>query len=78
MSDEDLWRLSASQIVAATAAGEISAEDSISAAVDRMHAVNPGLNAVVVDLSDQALERAKSLDAAKAKGAAVGPLSWPR
>jgi amidase len=74
MSDKDLWRLSASQIVAATAAGEISAEDSITAAVDRMHAVNPNLNAVVVDLSEQALERAKSMDAAKAKGAAVGPL----
>ena len=39
--------------------------EAVRVAVERMHAVNPALNAVVTDLSDAALERAKALDAAK-------------
>ncbi|PCH73426.1 MAG: amidase [Rhodobacteraceae bacterium] len=74
MSDQDLWRLSATETVAATRAGDITVEASISAAIDRMHAVNPTLNAVVEDLSDEAMERAHALDKARANGAPTGPL----
>ncbi len=74
MSDQDLWRLSATQTVARTHAGDITAEASIAAALDRMNAVNPKLNAVVDDLSTQARERARALDKARADGAEPGPL----
>jgi len=74
MSDQDLWRLSASETVAATRAGDITAEAAIGAAINRMNTVNPALNAVVEDLSSEAMERARALDASRASGAATGPL----
>ena len=74
MSDQELWRLSASETVAATSAGDITAEAAIGAAIGRMNAVNPALNAVVEDLSDEAMQRARALDKARADGAAPGPL----
>ena len=63
MSDTPLWQLSASELTALTHAEEVSAEEAAQSAIDRMHAVNPDLNAVVVDLSEQALIRARALDA---------------
>ena len=39
-----------------------------------MHAVNPRLNAVTVDLSEQALVAADRADAAVARGEALPPL----
>lgn len=74
MSDDALWKLTAAELSAKTRRGTVSAHESVSAAIDRMHAVNPGLNAVVEDLSESALTRARELDAARAKGAAPGPL----
>ena len=44
------------------------------ASIDRMKAVNPALNAVVEDLSTEALERARGMDKARAGGAVPGPL----
>ena len=74
MTDQALWRMGAGELAALTRSGEVSATEAVGAAIARMHAVNPGLNAVVTDLSDQALERAGALDAARAGGAAPGPL----
>ena len=74
MTSNDIWRLSASEIAARTQAGDLSAEDSIAAAINRMNAVNPALNAVVEDLSAEAMERARSLDKARAAGTRPGPL----
>jgi amidase len=74
MSDQELWRLSASETVAATSVGDITAEAAISASINRMNAINPSLNAVVEDLSDEAMARARALDKARADGAAPGPL----
>lgn len=74
MTDDLLWQLDAADIATRTAAGDLSAEQSVSAAIDRMNAVNPGLNAVVEDLSSEALERAHALDQARAGGAPCGPL----
>ena len=71
MSDTPLWQLSASELATLIHAREISATEATQSAIDRMQAVNPGLNAVVVDLSDAALTRAQALDAS---GAAMGPL----
>ena len=74
MTNKDLWRLSATETAARTAAGEITAEAAVGAAIDRMEAVNPRLNAVVESLADEARERALTLDKARAGGAACGPL----
>ena len=70
----ELWRLSAAQTAARTRAGDISAEQAVAAAIARMQAVNPVLNAVIEDLSAEALERARALDKARADGATPGPL----
>jgi len=74
MTTNDIWRLSASDIATRTRAGDLSAEDSIAAAITRMETVNPALNAVVEDLSAEALQHARALDKARAKGATPGPL----
>lgn len=68
---DDLWKLAAHELAALTTSRQISAVEAISAHLSRMQAVNPALNAVVVDLSDQALARARALDAA---GETPGPL----
>lgn len=74
MPDQQLWRLSASETVAATTAGDITAEAATAAAIERMNATNPALNAVVEDLSVTAMQRARALDVARANGVANGPL----
>jgi len=66
-----LWQHTATDLAALIQGGAVSALDAVSASVERMHAENPALNAVVVDLADQALERARDLDA---ESALVGPL----
>jgi amidase len=42
--------------------------------IDRTHAVKPGFNAVVVDLSKPAIGGARAADRAKAQGAPLGTL----
>lgn len=74
MTNKDLWRLSATETAARTAAGEITAEAAVGASIDRMEAVNPRLNAVVESLAEEARERAQALDKARAEGAPCGPL----
>ncbi len=74
MANADLWRLSATELTTLTRAGDVSAEDAVQASITRMHAVNPDLNAVVVDLSSEALDRARALDKARESGAAPGLL----
>ncbi|GAA6200207.1 amidase family protein [Aquicoccus sp. SU-CL01552] len=71
---KDLWKLGATETAARTTAGEITAEAAVGAAIDRMDAVNPRLNAVVENLSDEARDRARALDKARASGAPCGPL----
>ena len=69
-----LWQSSARALAEQTRSGALSAEAVVTDAVARMRAVNPALNAVVVDLGDEALERARALDKARAGGQAPGPL----
>ena len=74
MDKNNLWRLSASEIVKATTAGEIRSIDVITSVIGRMRKVNPKLNAVVIDLSEQALKTAELLDIDRANGKECGPL----
>jgi amidase len=74
MSSEEIWRLTAQDLAKATTRGDITAEAATKASIDRMREVNPALNAVVIDLSEQALEQARQLDIDKANGKNIGPL----
>ena len=69
-----LWTWDAADLAAAIRKREISAHDAVSSCVARMHEVNPRLNAVTVDLSEQAVANAKLADQALAHGDAIGPL----
>src|SRR5262245_20267032 len=73
MSDEP-WRWSAGETARAIRAREVSAEAVLESHLARKAAVNPGLNAVVVDLSESAREAARAADKAQAAGAELGPL----
>ena len=57
-----LWLLSATEIATAIREGTITAIDATEAAIARMEAVNPDLNAVVESLADSARDEAKALD----------------
>ncbi|HVF65239.1 MAG TPA: amidase family protein [Casimicrobiaceae bacterium] len=70
-----LWQWDATALAAAIAAREISAREAVRSCVDRMHDVNPRINAVTVDLSQQALADADRLDAAIGNGEATGSLA---
>ncbi len=69
-----IWQWSAVETAAAIRDGRTSAEEVVHAHLDRMHAANPAINAVVVDLGAQALEAARAADRARAQGAALGKL----
>ena len=71
---EPIWHWSALETAAAIRSGAISSIEVIEAHIERMRAVNPKLNAVVVDLSEEALKAAKASDKARAKGTELGPL----
>ncbi|MBO1074024.1 amidase family protein [Roseomonas marmotae] len=70
-----LWRLTATETVARIAARDISAREATQAALDRLAAVNPAINAVVQEMPEQALAAADAVDAAIARGEAPGPLA---
>lgn len=69
-----IWQWSAVDTAAAIRDGSASAEQVVQAHIDRMRAANPALNAVVVDLSAQAIDAARAADRAKAQGAPLGKL----
>ncbi|WP_424972692.1 amidase family protein [Dinoroseobacter sp. S76] len=58
-----LWQWSASEIAAATRSGSLSASEVTEAAITRMEAANPDLNAVVESLAEEARTDAAALDA---------------
>jgi amidase len=69
-----LWQWDAAELAAAIRRRDIGAHDAVSSCVARMHEVNPGLNAITVDLSESALAQARRADEAIARGQAIGPL----
>ena len=72
--DRPLWQWTATEIAAATRAGDVSCREIAAAAVARMRAVNPRLNAVTLDLGDAAIAAAERLDSRRVHGDAPGPL----
>ncbi|MCG7360659.1 amidase family protein [Roseomonas sp. ACRSG] len=71
----DFWRLTATETAARVAARDISAREVTQAALDRLAAVNPAINAVVQEMPEEALAAADAVDAAIARGEKPGPLA---
>ncbi|MEW9920430.1 amidase [Marimonas sp. MJW-29] len=69
-----LWQASACEIAERVAKGEISAREVVEANIARMHDRNPAMNAVVDDLSEEAMAEAARLDETFARSGPVGPL----
>lgn len=74
MAEAPIWQWSAVQTAAAIRAGKASAQEVTSAHIARLRTANPALNAVVVDLTEQALQSAKAADAHQAAGGVLGDL----
>jgi amidase len=72
---EDLWRLSAQDMAALIRSKKVSAKDAATAALGRLDAVNPKINAVVDHRPEDVLAQAGAIDAAIARGEALGPLA---
>ncbi|MBI1239749.1 MAG: amidase [Alphaproteobacteria bacterium] len=70
-----IWQWSASEIAAAVRGKKIAASEVAEAAVARMRAANPAINAVTRDTGDTAMTRARAIDAALAAGIDPGPLA---
>ncbi|MEN2977548.1 amidase (plasmid) [Tistrella bauzanensis] len=69
-----LCRLDAGRLARMIATGETTATAVVQAALDRVAAVNPAVNAVVRVLADDALREAAEADRAVAEGRPLGPL----
>ena len=72
---QDLWRLSAKDIAALIRSKKVSAKQAASAALARLDAVNPSINAVVDHRPEDVLAQAGAIDAAIARNEDVGPLA---
>jgi amidase len=72
---QDLWRLSAKDIATLVRSKKISANEAAIAALARLDAVNPAINAVVEHRPADVLAQAAAIDAAIARGEDPGPLA---
>ena len=72
---QDLWRLSAADLASLIHAKKVSAKEAAGAALARLDAVNPKINAVVDHRPEDVLAQAAAIDASIARGENSGPLS---
>lgn len=70
----DIWRLSATELASQIRSRKISAREAAQAALDRLNAVNPAINAVVDHRPEETLAQADAVDAALAKDEPPGAL----
>ena len=73
MSDE-LWQLSACDVAQGIREQRFTSEAVVTSVTERMAAHNPRLNAIVLDLGDEALMQARVADASVKAGSPLGPL----
>ncbi|MEL6478655.1 MAG: amidase family protein [Pseudomonadota bacterium] len=71
----EFWRLTATETARRVAGGDVSAVEVAEAALSRLDAVNPNLNAVVQEMPEEAMAAARAIDAARAAGLPLGPLA---
>lgn len=72
---KDLWRLSAAQAAAKFRSGEVSARELAQAALNRLAAVNPAVNAVVDFRPEDVLAQADAMDATRSRNDTLGMLA---
>jgi amidase len=72
---QDLWRPSAKDIAALIRSKKVSANEAATAALARLDAVNPAINAVVEHRPVDVLAQAAAVDAVIARGEDPGPLA---
>lgn len=70
----ELWKWDAADLTAGIRTRVISAREALKSCLDRIDAVNPLINAVVLTLRDEALAAADAADKAVKAGEALGPL----
>ncbi len=70
-----IWELDGAAVAAQIARGEITAREVTQAALARIDAVNPALNAVVARDDEGALAAADAVDAARARGDDLPPMA---
>lgn len=71
----ELWQLAATQISTMVRRGDVSATEVTQAHLGRLDAVNPTINAVVQDCTEEALSTAAAIDARITAGEDPGPLA---
>lgn len=71
----DLWRLSAAELAALVKSRKVSAREAASAALARLDAVNPKINAVIDHRPEEVLKQAAEVDGKIANGEEVGALA---
>src|ERR1700739_1926178 len=72
---ESLWRLSAVELATLVKSKQVSAKEAAFAALTRLDAVNPSINAVIDHPPEEVLSQAAAIDAAIARNEAVGALA---
>src|SRR6201987_4847776 len=72
---QDLWRLPAADLAALVKSKKVSAKEAATAALARLDAVNPKLNAVVDHRPNEVLAEAAAVDAKIARGEDPGVLA---
>ncbi len=75
MAGRELTQLTAAQIAAAVAAGEVSAVEVTQAHLDRIAAVDPDVHAFLHVAGIGALAAAEDVDRKRAAGEPLGPLA---
>ena len=71
---QPIWQWSAVDTAKAIRAGKITVQEAVDAALGRMMETNAAVNAVTVDLSDDAQRAARRADGIVKSGLALGPL----
>jgi amidase len=72
---ESLWRLSATELATLVKSKKVSAKEAAVAALARLDAVNPSINAVVDHRPEDVLAQAAAVDAAISRGEDAGVLA---
>jgi amidase len=72
---DNLWRLPAAELASLIRGKKVSAREAASAALGRLDAVNPSINAVVDHRPEDVLAQADAVDAASARKEDLGPLA---
>src|SRR5258708_10152825 len=69
---DDLWRLPAKDLASLIKSKKVSAKEAATSALARLDAVNPKINAVIEHRPEDVLNQAAAVDAAIARGEAMG------